>query len=114
MFWLKAIISGLLVAGASDVGRRNATLGGLIGSLPLVSILAMIWMWRGGSTTAHLAAYSFATFWFVLPSLPMFLLMAALFRAGWGFWPTLTAGCTLTIALYLLTMWGLPKLGVTL
>ncbi|MGL6042425.1 MAG: DUF3147 family protein [Sandaracinobacteroides sp.] len=114
MFWVKAMISGLLIAAASELGRRNAAFGGLVGSLPLVSLLAMIWLWRGGSSTQHLASYSFATFWFVLPSLPMFLLMPALFRMGWSFWPTILAGAALTVALYLATLWLLPRFGVNL
>ena len=67
MFWLKALVSGLLIAGASEAARRNPTLGGLIGALPLVSVLAMIWLWRGGADVAQVASYSRATFWFVLP-----------------------------------------------
>lgn len=114
MFWIKAIVSGVLIAGASEMGRRSPALGGLIGALPLVSLLAMIWMWRGGASTQDLATYSTATFWFVLPSLPAFLLMPALFARGWSFWPTLAAGAAVTILLLRLTLWLLPRLGVSI
>ena len=114
MFWLKALVSGLLIAAASEAARRNPTLGGLIGALPLVSVLAMIWLWRGGADVAQVASYSRATFWFVLPSLPMFLVIPALLKAGWGFWPGLAAGCAVTLGLYALTMWVLPRVGVVL
>ena len=109
---LKAAISGVLVALVSEIARRNAGFGALVASLPLVSILGMLWLWRDTGDPARLAAHAQATFWFVLPSLPMFLLIPALLRRGVGFPAALAAGCLLTVALYLTTAavgsrWGL-------
>lgn len=103
MFYLaiKALISGILIAVASDVARRWPGVGALIVSLPLVSILAMIWLWRDTADAQRIADHSSATFWFVLPSLPMFLLIPYLMRQGLGFWLALAAGSVMTIALYL-------------
>jgi len=61
-----------------------------------------------------MAAHAQATFWFVLPSLPMFLLIPALLRAGMNFWLALLAGCALTIALYLVMTWLGPRFGLRL
>jgi uncharacterized membrane protein (GlpM family) len=110
----KAALSGLLIAIISEVAKRSPGLGGLIASLPLVSVLAMIWLWRDRPDAANMAAHSTATFWFVLPSLPMFLLMALLLRHGWSFWVSLLAGCALTLILYGLTLWAGPRLGLRL
>lgn len=82
---LKALISGVLIAAASQVARRYPGAGALIASLPLVSVLAMIWLWRDKPDPANMAAHAGATFWYVLPSLPMFLLIPALLRQGLGF-----------------------------
>ncbi|WP_299359003.1 DUF3147 family protein [uncultured Paracoccus sp.] len=101
---LKAAISGVLVALASEVARRHAGLGALIASLPLVSVLGMIWLWRDTHDAARLADHAQATLWYVAPSLPMFLLIPMLLRNGAGFWVSLGAGCVLTVALYLLAM----------
>ena len=60
------------------------------------------------------AAHAQATFWFVLPSLPMFLAIPAMLRAGVGFWTSLIAGCLLTIALYGLMVWLAPRVGIRL
>ena len=110
----KALISGVIIAVASEVARRNAGFGALIASLPLVSILGMIWLWRDTADTPRLAAHAEATFWFVLPSLPMFLLIPALLRRGMAFWPALACGCALTILLYLtMTLVG-PRFGLKL
>lgn len=111
MFYLilKAALSGVIIAAASEVARRWPGWGALIVSLPLVSILAMLWLWRDTHDPVRLAAHSEATFWFVLPSLPMFLLIPLLMRQGWSFWAALLAGCALTIALYL----GMVQVGPT-
>jgi hypothetical protein len=90
------------------------TLGALIVSLPLVSILGILWLWHDTSDAERIAAHAQATFWYVLPTLPMFLLMPAMLRHGIGFWPTLAACCALTFVLHLGTIWALGKFGVTL
>ena len=103
--FIKAALSGLIIAAVSEIARRSPGFAALIASLPLISILGMIWLWRDTSDTAKIAAHAEATLWYVLPSLPMFLLLPGLLRAGWGFWPALLAGCALTVALYALTVW---------
>lgn len=111
---IKAAISGVLVAVASEVARRYPGWGALIVSLPLVSILGMIWLWRDTGDAARLADHAQATFWFVLPSLPMFLVVPALLRRGLAFWPALAVSCVMTILLYGLMIQTLPRLGVRL
>lgn len=111
-FIAKAAISGLLIALVSEVAKRSPALGALVASLPLISILAIIWLWRDTADKARLAAHAEATFWYVLPSLPMFLVFPALLRAGIGFWPALAACCLLTMMLYGVTVWVAGKFGV--
>ena len=111
---VKAALSGIIVATVSEVSKRYPGLGGLIASLPLVSVLGMMWLWRDTGDTERMASHAEGTFWFVLPSLPMFLVIPALLRRGVAFWPALTIGCALTIALYLITMWIGPRFGLKL
>ena len=111
---LKAAISGVLVAAASEVARRFPGWGALIASLPLVSVLGMMWLWHDRPDAANMAAHAEATFWFVLPSPPMFLTIPWMLRSGVNFWTALLVGCTMTMALYLLmTVLG-PKFGLRL
>src|SRR3954465_463390 len=111
---IKASISGIIVAVVSEVAKRYPGVGALIASLPLVSVLGMMWLWHDKPDVPNMAAHVEATFWFVLPSLPMFLLVPALLRAGWNFWVALSVGCIVTIALYLaMTAIG-PRFGVRL
>ena len=111
---VKALLSGVLVAVISEVARRNPGIGGLIASLPLVSVLAVIWMWQETADEARIASHLQSTFWYVLPSLPMFLVMPMLLRNGLGFWLALALSCLMTMALYVAAMWLLPKAGITL
>jgi hypothetical protein len=111
---LKAVVSGLLIAAASTLAKRNPGFGALIASLPLVSVLGMIWLWHDRPDPANMAAHVRATVWYVLPSLPMFLLIPALLRSGMGFWPALVAGCVLTIVLYTAMTWLALKFGIRL
>lgn len=108
---LKAALSGVSIAVASEVARRWPGWGALIVSLPLVSVLAMIWLWRDTHDPVRMAAHAQATFWFVLPSLPMFLLIPLMLRHGFTFWIALAAGCMVTVGLYLLMIGvGPPRL----
>ena len=111
---VKAAISGIIIAVVSEVAKRNPGIGALIASLPLVSLLGIIWLWRDKPDIENMAAHVEATFWFVLPSLPMFLLIPLLLRNGVSFWLSLALGCTLTIALYsIVTLIG-PRFGLRL
>lgn len=111
---LKALLSGAIVAAVSEVARRYPGWGGLIASLPLVSVLGMIWLWRDTRDPVRMADHASATLWFIVPSLPMFVLIPFLLRRGVGFWPSLAAGCLLTVVLYAVMVWGAPRLGVKL
>jgi len=111
---IKAALSGVLIAIISEVAKRYPGIGGLIASLPLVSVLGMIWLWRDKPDVANMAAHVEATFWFVLPSLPMFLVIPMLLRSGWSFWAALVVGCGLTVLLYSLMVAFGPKFGLRL
>jgi hypothetical protein len=108
----KALVSGLLIALISEIGRRLPTVAALVASLPLVSVLGMILLWHARPDAENMAVHAQATFWYVLPSLPMFLLIPALLRQGIGFWPALGLGCLLTVALYLVMARFGPDLGI--
>ncbi len=109
---IKAVVSAIIVVIVSETARRNPGTGALIASLPLISVLGMIWLWRDTQDVARMAEHSTATFWYVLPSLPMFLIIPMLLKRGVGFWPALVVGCAVTMALYATMIWAAPRLGV--
>jgi hypothetical protein len=110
----KALLSGLIVAAVSEIAKRSPALGALILSLPLVSILAFIWLWRESADTEGIAALSQSTFWFTLPTLPMFLVLPALLRNGVSFIAALGLSCLLTAILFAAMAWALGRFGVSL
>lgn len=108
----KALLSGALIVAIAEIGKRLPALGALVASLPLVSVLGMILLWHARPDAENMAVHAEATFWYVLPSLPMFLAIPWLLRNGFGFWAALLAGCALTVALYLLMAQFGPRLGI--
>lgn len=108
---IKATISGIIIAVVSEVARRSPGIGAIITALPLIAVGSMIWLWRDGAGAKEIADYAKATFWYVLPSLPMFLLIPALLKRGVGFWPALAVAALLTLVLFVTTSRLLEQLG---
>lgn len=109
---IKALVSGIIIAAASEVARRWPGVGGLIVSLPLVSLLTFIWVWQDTRSSEKVAELAQGAFWFFLPSMPMFLVLPAMLRAGVSFWLAFILAVAGTAALYLLMFWLAPRLGV--
>ena len=104
---IKLLVSAGLIYTVNEIviTRSRPFLGSLIASLPLVSLITFVWIYFGmqdnpAARTEKLAAHSAGVFWFVLPSLPMFLVFPWLLRKGIAFWPTLLLCCLLTMMLY--------------
>ncbi|MEQ1853372.1 MAG: DUF3147 family protein [Chthoniobacteraceae bacterium] len=110
----KAVVSGGLIVAISELAKRNNTAASIVHSLPLASLLALIWLFAETRDTALIGRHMTGTFFFVLPTLPMFLIVPWMLRRGAAFWPALAAGVALTVALYFLTMRLLKAAGVNL
>jgi len=110
----KAALSGVIVAAVSEVARRYPGWGGLLASLPLTSLLAMIWLFLDSGNSGKVAELSIGTFWFFLPSVPLFLVLPILLRANIGFWPSLAICVVGTLALYATWFWAAPRMGIKL
>ena len=111
-FVAKALLAGVMIAAIAEVGRRLPTMAALIASLPLVSILGMIFLWHARPDAENMAVHAQSTFWFVLPSLPMFLLIPMMLRQGFSFWVALAVGCVITLVLYLAMVQFGPRIGI--
>lgn len=109
----KAALSGVLIAIISEVSRRYPGFGGLIASLPLISVLAIVWLWRDTvGDVGQIAAHSRATLWYVVPSLPFFLVFPWLLEKSVNFWAALFLSLLMTIALYLCAIWIASQLDI--
>lgn len=108
----KALLAGAMIAAISEIGKRLPATAAIVSSLPLVSVLGMIFLWYSKPDSENMAVHVQSTFWYVLPSLPMFLLIPVMLRGGMNFWLSLGLGCALTVGLYLLMMHFGPRLGL--
>lgn len=104
-FILKVVVTALIVALISELSRRYELLAALLASLPLVSILAFIWIYLETPDTGKLVDLSQNIFWLVLPSLVFFLVFPALLKQGVGFWIALPLSCLIMLGAYALAMW---------
>jgi len=99
-FMLKTIVTVALVLAISTIARRSTLLGGILASVPLVSVLAMIWLYAETRDIARIEAFSMSVFWLVIPSLVLFVSLPVLLRAGLGFYTSLAVAIALTAVAY--------------
>lgn len=101
MSWIitKYLITAGMVVFISEVAKRSDKLGGLIAALPLVTVLTLIWLYLEQQPASKIANHAWYTFWYVVPTLPMFLAFPWLLTRI-GFWPTLLASVVITLVCF--------------
>ena len=111
---LKVLISAVLIVVISEIAKRSSFIGGLIASLPLVSILAFVWLYVDTKSVEKIATLSYSIFWLVLPSLSLFLVLPWLLKKTGSFYLSLGGGIATMLALYLLMVAALKRFDVQL
>ncbi|MDE0836638.1 MAG: DUF3147 family protein [Akkermansiaceae bacterium] len=111
---VKVLLTAVIILFVNKIQLFSDKLSALLIALPLTSLLAMIWMWHGGQPSGKIAGHAEGTFWFVLPTLPMFLILPWMLRSGWSFWSALGANCVLTTGFFWITVILLRKFGIDL
>tara|TARA_Y200000002_G_C22472837_1_gene575364 strand:- start:212 stop:562 length:351 start_codon:yes stop_codon:yes gene_type:complete len=116
MAWyiIKLALTALVILVVSEISKRLPLLGSLIASLPLISVLGMIWIFQETKDSQKIITHAEGTFWYVLPSLPMFLVMPWMMKKGVSFYLSLGAGILLTIILYVLMTKLLSRFGLNI
>jgi len=97
---LKIAITTILVVAISELAKRSTLIGALLASIPIVSVLALIWIYSETRDIAQVAQLSRSIFWLVLPSLVLFLLLPVLLQRGYAFYSSLMASIGVTIVAY--------------
>jgi len=115
MAWLisKYLITAAVVVIVSEAAKRSDRLGGLIAALPLVTVLALIWLYVERQPQVKIANHAWYTFWYVVPTLPMFLAFPMLLPRL-GFWPTLLACVVITVMCFWLFALLVRRFGIEL
>jgi len=116
MAWyiIKIALTAIVIVVVSEISKRLPLLGSLIASLPLISVLGMIWIFQETKDSQKIITHAEGTFWYVLPSLPMFLVMPWMMKKGVSFYLSLGAGILLTIILYVLMTKLLSRFGLNI
>lgn len=109
---MKIVISAILIALISEVSKRSSLVGGITASVPLISVLAIIWLYRDTHDTQRVIELSYSVFWLVLPSLSLFLVLPVLLRAGLNFAVAMVIGLAVMVVLYYAMTWALLRFGV--
>ena len=109
---LKVLLTSILVVASSEAAKRNTLLGAILVSLPLTSILAMLWLYADTRDPDKVAAFTTSIFWMVLPSLTLFIALPILLRRGLPFAPSLLVSIALTVASYWAMVLILRRFGI--
>jgi hypothetical protein len=113
-YFCKVAVSALVIVAISEVAKRNSGFAALLASLPLTSLLAIIWLRVEGAESAQIVELSQQIFWLVLPSLLLFLLLPMLLKYGITFWVSLGLASSATILCYFLMISLLRRFGVSI
>jgi len=115
MKWIitKYLVTAAVVVLVSEAAKRSDRFGGFIAALPMITLLTLVWLHLENQPAAKLANHAWYTFWYVVPTLPMFLAFPWLLQRL-GFWLTLGACTVLTVACFGLFALALKRFGITL
>jgi hypothetical protein len=110
----KILITTVLVVLISEVSKRSSLLGAILASIPLVSVLAMLWLYIDTKNIEKISALSSNIFWLVLPSLVLFIALPLLLKQGFSFYLSMGISVALTIVAYALMLIILDYFGIKL
>lgn len=104
-YLFKTLIAAIIIVLVTELSKRSTAMAAFLLALPIVSITSFLWIWMETKDKIKIADISQQTFWYVLPTLPMFLLLAWLLKNDMSFYMSLSICCLLTIGLFTLTQY---------
>lgn len=111
---VKILITALIILIVTKVQLFSDRISALVIALPITSLIAIVWMQAERQKQADIANHAENTFWFVLPSLPMFLILPWMLRNDWNFWVAMGTVCALTVGFFYITVLVLRLFGIDL
>ena len=113
-YLLKISITVILIVVISEVAKRSSLIGGILASIPLVSVLAMTWLYIDTKDIQKVSELSISIVWLVIPSLTLFVSLPILLKKEINFYLSLMIAISMTAVVYFLMIWALGKLGIKL
>lgn len=113
-YLIKTLLSAILIVAITEIAKRSSFLGAMLASIPLVSVLAMFWLYLDTKDVARVGAFASSVFWLVLPSLALFLVLPFLLKQGLNFYLSIGVSIGITAGCYLLMISILNFYGIRL
>jgi len=111
---IKILISAILIALISEIAKRSTFLGAVLASIPLVSVMAMIWLYVDTNDSLQVVQLSKGIFWLVIPSLVLFITFPIFIRLQFSFYTALSAALFAMVVTYFITIAVLKKFNIDL
>ncbi|MBH82725.1 MAG: hypothetical protein CMG68_04215 [Candidatus Marinimicrobia bacterium] len=111
---IKLLLSSGIIVIVSEIAKKNTFIGGLIASIPLVSVMAMVWLYIDTKDIENINALSKSILWMVVPSLALFISLPVLLKSGVNFYISMGISILVTMGCYWLTIAALTKFGIKL
>jgi|TARA_B100000029_G_scaffold99593_1_gene89735 hypothetical protein len=111
---IKLLISSGIIVLVSEIAKKNTYLGGLIASIPLISVLAIVWLYVDTKDVENVSALSTSILWLVIPSLALFIALPILLKSGVNFYTSMGISILITMGCYWLMILALGKFGIKL
>ena len=110
LYFIKTLIAALIIVGGSEISKRSTALATFLLALPIIATTAFVWIYLESQDKIKIADMSLKTFWYVAPTLPMFLLLSWMLKNNYNFYLSLLACFILTFGLFTITQYFLAKL----
>jgi hypothetical protein len=111
---VKIAITTILIVVVSEVAKRSTFVGAILASIPLISVLAMIWLYIDTKDVTKVSSLSISVFWLVIPSLALFLTLPLLLKQGLNFYLSISISIGLTVGCYWIMVSALDHFGIEL
>jgi hypothetical protein len=111
---IKLFITTVLIVLISEISKRSSLVGALLAAIPLVSILAMTWMYIDTNSSTSAVEFSNRIVWLIAPSMTLFIIFPILIKKGVGFYPSMGFAIVATVSAYYLMILLLEKFGIKL
>ena len=111
---IKLLLSSGIIVIVSEIAKKNTLIGGLIASIPLVSVIAMVWLYIDTKDIENINALSKSILWMVVPSLALFISLPVLLKSGVNFYISMGISILVTMGCYWLMIAALAKFGIKL
>ena len=113
-YLLKIVITTIFIVLISEIAKRSTFVGAILASVPLISVLAMTWLYIDTKDVTKVSSLSISVFWLVIPSLALFLALPLLLKQGLNFYLSISISIGLTVGCYWIMVSALDHFGVKL